>query len=316
MRDAIDGLLAKHHDQKDLLAKVDAEYATLVLAASRDSNNLLHPTTKQHISRYVKHQAKLMNTSSCLNTSPEKLLETQELWHHLTEGSETVCVPVVTLPPAPVNPPSSKSQEPSLTKAEIENLVKELVQKQQQQQQQQQQQPVPKKIRNCLACGQPKSRYLGDGSSIHFFYQAGKVKYFYCSTKMHRTYVAEGLTDPRMEFLDFAATPFFKRELEAAKQRSAESRQVTEERGKRKAMEQLPTGRLCRFCHKPIKQGPGGRHTHTGFPGVTGKYVYCPSKVFHLYQSEGMTSEMSWEEFCQSPFYETEKKRWVAEKGR
>ncbi len=97
----------KYHGQKDLLNQVDAEYAALVQAASRDPNSLLHPTTKQHISRYVKHLAKMTNTSSSLNTSSEKLLETQQLWHHLTEGSETVSVPVVTLPPAPVNPPSN-----------------------------------------------------------------------------------------------------------------------------------------------------------------------------------------------------------------
>ncbi|XP_058611963.1 uncharacterized protein LOC131527121 [Onychostoma macrolepis] len=122
MRDSIDGLLAKYHGQKDLLTQVDAEYAALVQAASRDPNSLLHPTTKLHISRYVKHLAKMTNTSSSLNTSSEKLLETQQLWHHLTEGSETVSVPVVTLPPAPVNPPSNKPQEFPLTKGEIEQM--------------------------------------------------------------------------------------------------------------------------------------------------------------------------------------------------
>ncbi|XP_026121870.1 uncharacterized protein LOC113104367 [Carassius auratus] len=167
MRDSIDGLLAKYHGQKDLLTQVDAEYAALVQAASRDPNSLLHPTTKQHISRYVKHLAKITNRSSSLNTSSEKLLETQKLWHHLTEGSETVSVPVVTLPPAPVNPPSNKPQELPLTKGEVEQMVKEIVEKQQQQQ------PVTKRTRNCLACGQPKSRYLGDGSSIHFFISLG-----------------------------------------------------------------------------------------------------------------------------------------------
>ncbi len=136
MRDSIDGLLTKYHGQKDLLTQVDAEYAALVQAASRDPNSLLHPTTKQHISRYVKHLAKMTNTSSSLNTSSEKLLETQQLWHYLTEGSETVSVPVVTLPPAPVNPPSNKPQEFPLTKGEIEQMVKEIVEKQQQQQQQ------------------------------------------------------------------------------------------------------------------------------------------------------------------------------------
>lgn len=252
----------------------------------------------------------MTNTSSSLNTSSEKLLETQQLWHHLTEDSETISVPVVTLPPAPVNPPSNKPQEFPLTKGEIEQMVKEIVEKQQQQQ------PVKKRTRNCLACGQPKSRYLGDGSSIHFFYQSENVKYFYCSTKVYQMYAAEGLTNPRMPFADFAETPFFKRELQAAKQRSAEARQVMEERRKRKTMEQHPTGRLCRFCHKPLKQGPESPHIHTGFPGVAGKYVYCPARVFSLYQTEGMTHEMTWGEFCQSSFYEAERKRWAAEKGK
>ncbi|MEQ2219907.1 hypothetical protein XENOCAPTIV_028722, partial [Xenoophorus captivus] len=63
MRDAIDQLMAKHHGQKDFLAKVDAEYAAVIQAASRDPNSLLHPTTKQHISRYVKHMIKMTNTS-------------------------------------------------------------------------------------------------------------------------------------------------------------------------------------------------------------------------------------------------------------
>ncbi|MEQ2218560.1 hypothetical protein XENOCAPTIV_005019, partial [Xenoophorus captivus] len=106
MRDAIDQLLIKHHGQKDFLCKVDAEYAACVQASLKDPNSLLHPTTKQHISRYIKHLAKMENTKSSLNISPEELLETQQLWHHLTEGSETVSAPVVTIPPATVNPPS------------------------------------------------------------------------------------------------------------------------------------------------------------------------------------------------------------------
>lgn len=188
-------------------------------------------------------------------------------------------------------------------------MVKEIVATRQQQQQ-----PGKKITRSCLACGQPKSRYLGDGSSVHFFYQSGEVKYFYCSRKVHQMYAAEGLTNPRLSFADFAATPFFNRELEAAKQRSAESKKVLEDRKKRKAKEQHPSGRLCRFCHKPIRQGPESPHVHTGFPGVPGKYVYCPSKVLSLHQANGMSQEMTWEEFSQSPFYEAEKIRW-AEKG-
>lgn len=128
---------------------MDAEYAACVQTSSKDHNSLLHPTTKQHISRYVKHQAKMINTKSSLNISPEKLLETQNLWHHLTEGSETVSVPVVSIPPATVNPPCINSQDAPLTKAQVEQMVKEIVQ----QQQQKDQQPVKKKTRNCLACG-------------------------------------------------------------------------------------------------------------------------------------------------------------------
>ncbi|XP_014848132.1 PREDICTED: uncharacterized protein LOC106921156 [Poecilia mexicana] len=301
MRDKIDQLLQKHHGQKDCLVKVDAEYAVCVQASQKDPNSLLHPTTKHHISRYVKHLAKMKNTKSSLNISPEKLLETQQLWHHLTEGSETVSVPVVTIPPATVNPPTIKPQDAPLTKAQIEQMVKEIVQ---QQQQQKDQQPMKKRTRNCLACGQPKSRFQGDGSSVHFFYQSAEVKYFYCSQKVYQTYVAEGLSDPRMSFSDFADTPFFARELEAAKQSSAELRWVMEERGKRKAKEEQPAGRLCRFCHRPLKQGPNSSHVHTGFPGVNGKYIYCPAKVLSLYQSQGMKGEMTWGEFSQSSFYE------------
>uniref|UniRef100_A0A1A8DQX6 Uncharacterized protein n=1 Tax=Nothobranchius kadleci TaxID=1051664 RepID=A0A1A8DQX6_NOTKA len=220
MRETIDQIVAKHRGQKDFLTKVDAEYAVLVQAASRDPNSLLHPTAKQHRSRYIKHLAKMTNTSSSLNTSSETLLETQRLWHNLTEGSETVAVPVVTIPPATVNPPRIKAQDPPLTKTEIEKMVKDIVQKHQEQQQ-----PAKKRTRNCVACGQPKSRFRGDGSSVHFFYQSGEVKYFYCSVKVHQTYAPEGLTDPRMPFVDFANSPFFMRELEAAKLR----KQVMEE---------------------------------------------------------------------------------------
>lgn len=274
MREAIDSLIAIHQGSKDFLQRVDRDYAGLVQAAARDPNSLLHPTTKQHISRYIKHCAKRTNTSTSLNTSPEKLLETQQLWQHLTAESETKSVPVVTLPPAAVNPPASDPQEAPLTKAAIEEMVRDIVQKQtalQQQQQQQQQQQSAKKTRNCLACGQPKSRFQGDGSSIHFFYQSGEVKYFYCSVRIHQLYAAEGFTDPRMPFVDFADTPFFARELEAAKVRSAEARRLAELWKKRKAEEQQPTGRLCTFYRKPLKQGPDSPHVHHWFRGVVGK---------------------------------------------
>lgn len=151
---------------------------------------------------------------------------------------------------------------------------------------------------------------------IHFFYHGGDVKYFYCSKKVFDTYSAEGLTNPRMPFEDFAETPFFQRELEASKQRAADTKRVIEERSKRKSVVEHPTGRLCRFCHLPLKQGPNSPHIHTGFPGVAGKYIYCPAKVFSLYQAQGMSAEMSWRDFQQSPFYEAEKQRWIEEKKK
>ncbi|TWW53811.1 hypothetical protein D4764_0159570 [Takifugu flavidus] len=97
MKDAIDSLLQYHHGDKDILRLVDPDYADMVHRSAADPNSLLRPTTRFHISRYVKHLAKLLNTSSSLNTSPEKLLETQQLWCSLTEGSKTTSVPVVTM---------------------------------------------------------------------------------------------------------------------------------------------------------------------------------------------------------------------------
>uniref|UniRef100_A0A1A8CI31 Uncharacterized protein n=2 Tax=Nothobranchius kadleci TaxID=1051664 RepID=A0A1A8CI31_NOTKA len=206
MKEAIDDLLQKHHGDKEMLKLVDQEYAAIVHRAAADPNSLLHPTTRLHISRYVKHLAKLLNTSSSLN---------------------------------------------------------------------------------------------------------GPVRYFYCSQKVHQSYAAEGLSNPKMSFEDFSATDFFQRELDATK------RQVQEKtEKKRQRTESAPAGRLCRFCHMELKQGPNSPHIHTGFPGVAGKYIYCPSKVFALYQSQGMVKEMSWKEFSKSPFYEVEKQRWVEEKNK
>ncbi|KAK0139495.1 hypothetical protein N1851_023778 [Merluccius polli] len=95
----------------------------LVQRSCWDPNSLLHPTTRQHISRYVKHVAKLKNASTSLNTSPEKLLETQQLWQSLT--AEEVSVPVTTLPPAVVNPPAvNPSQSATTNQIEIERVVR------------------------------------------------------------------------------------------------------------------------------------------------------------------------------------------------
>ncbi|TWW62854.1 hypothetical protein D4764_04G0015010 [Takifugu flavidus] len=86
MKDAIDSLLQYHHGDKDILRLVDRDYADMVHGSAADPNSLLRPTTRFHISRYVKHLAKLLNTSSSLNTSPEKLLETQQLWRALRKS--------------------------------------------------------------------------------------------------------------------------------------------------------------------------------------------------------------------------------------
>ncbi|KAK7944623.1 hypothetical protein WMY93_000351 [Mugilogobius chulae] len=132
-----------------------------------------------------------------------------------------------------------------------------------------------------------------------------KQQYFYCSTKVFNTYGAEGLTDPRMPFKDFVATEFFQRELEATRQRVEERQQQ-----KRKREESPAPGRKCRFCKLELKQGPNSPHIHTSFPGLPGKYIYCPAKVFSAYREQGMEREMSWRQFQQSPFYEKEKERW------
>ena len=184
--------------------------------------------------------------------------------------------------------------------------------KQQQQQQQQQQQPQKKRqTKTCRACGQPKSQYETDGSSIHFFHQQGPVRYFYCSRRVHQIYAAEGLSDPTMPFEDFSQTEFYQRELEATRKRVEDMKDK-----KRKRPESQHKGHLCRFCHLELKQGPNSPHIHTGFPGVAGKYIYCPSKVYSLYRNKGMTKEMTWTEFQESPFYEAERQRWVEGKNK
>ncbi|KAK2861055.1 hypothetical protein Q7C36_005221 [Tachysurus vachellii] len=151
MKEAIDSLLNKHHGKKDMLKLVDQEYAAMVHSSCTDPNSMLHPTTRLHISQYVKHLAKL------------------QLWHSLTEGSETASVPVVTLHPAVVHPPAPAQTTP-LTPESLEKIVEGIMERQQQQQQQPEQR---KQTKMCLACGQPKSRYENDGSSVHFFYQQG-----------------------------------------------------------------------------------------------------------------------------------------------
>lgn len=189
-------------------------------------------------------------------------------------GSDTVSVPVTALPPAVVNPPSLSTQDIPLTKDE--RMVLGILEKQQPQLDgpQQEQWKQQKQTKTCISCGQAKSQYRKNGLSVHFFYQRGQVRYFYCSTKVFQTYGAEGLTNPKMYFDDFASTEFFQGELKATKER------VAQKKTKTKSADLQPSRHMCRFCHLQMKQGPNSPHIHTGFPGVTGKYVYCPAKVF------------------------------------
>ncbi|XP_051780669.1 uncharacterized protein LOC127527089 [Erpetoichthys calabaricus] len=207
MKEATDNLINKYHGQKDLLKLVDHDYAAMVQKSCRDPNTMFNPTTRVHIDRCMKYLAKMKNVSSSLNTSQEKLIETQRLWHSLTEGSHTAHVPVVTMSPAIVHP-SSPFPVITLSQDSIEKIVHEFLEKQQKQQQQHHQQPQihKKRTKSCLSYGQPKSRYENDGSSVHFFYQQGLVRYFYCSNKVFKMYGSEGLTDPKMQFKDFAET--------------------------------------------------------------------------------------------------------------
>uniref|UniRef100_G3NDM5 Uncharacterized protein n=1 Tax=Gasterosteus aculeatus TaxID=69293 RepID=G3NDM5_GASAC len=138
----IDLLLNKHREQKDMLKLVDQDYAALVHNSCTDPNSMLHPTTKLHVLQYVKHLSKLLNTSSSLNVSPEKLQERQKLCHSLTEASETTSVQVVTMSVAFVHPPPPVQM---LTQASIEKIVPNIMEKQQQHKQEQQQQPGQKK---------------------------------------------------------------------------------------------------------------------------------------------------------------------------
>eukprot|EP00066_Takifugu_rubripes_P030700 XP_011619966.1 PREDICTED: uncharacterized protein LOC105419909 [Takifugu rubripes] len=187
-----------------------------------------------------------------------------------------------------------------LTQDSIEKIVQGILEMQQQQHRPEQKM---RRTKTCLACGQPKSRYGTDGSSIHFFCQQGPVRYFYCSRKVHQTCAAEGLSDPRMPFEQFAASAFFQRELEATKKR-------VEEKARRQRLGSQPPDRLCRFCHLTLKQGPNSPHIHTGFPGVAGKHIYCPSKVYSLYRDKGMARERTWKEF------EAERRRWMKERTK
>ncbi|KAI9530475.1 hypothetical protein NQZ68_004493 [Dissostichus eleginoides] len=195
MKQAVDNLLNKHHGQKDMLKLVDKDYAALVLDSCTDPNSMLHPTTKHRICQYVKHLSKLLNTSSSINISPEKLQERQVLWHSLTEGSETTNVPVVTMPVAVFNPtppvqtpatppvqtpatppvqtpatppvqtpatPPVQTPATPLTLEHVENFVRNIMANQQQQQQQQQQ------SQSQLYCQNYYMRYTSRNLEISF----------------------------------------------------------------------------------------------------------------------------------------------------
>ncbi|KAJ4918821.1 hypothetical protein JOQ06_022162 [Pogonophryne albipinna] len=223
-----------------------------------------------------------------------------------TPATPPVQTPATPPVQTPATPPVQTPATP-LTLEHVENIVRNIMANQQQQQQQQKK----KQTKRCLSCGQPKARFENDGSSIHHFYMHGTVRYFYCSTKVFKAYGAEGLTGPKMPFRDFAETAFFPRELEAMKQRVEARVQL-----KRKNTEPEHKGRKCGFCRKEVKQGPNSPHIHTGFPGVAGKYVFCPARVLSLYRDQGMEKKMTWKNFKESAFYEAEKKRWEAEKGK
>ncbi|XP_056444346.1 uncharacterized protein LOC130380943 [Gadus chalcogrammus] len=232
MRAAIDGLLAKHHGAKALLKRVDEEYAAMVQRACTDPNSLLHPTTGQHISRYVKHLAKLKNTSSSLNTSPEKVLETAAVAEFDHRQQNSVCTRHS--PASCDRQPSSCGSPPeeSLSRATVEKIVSEILQKQQQQPRQERKVP-----RNCLSCGQPKSR-----------------------------------------------------ELEAVKRRSAAVEEGGRGGGQSESLQcSFQQGRLCRFCHQPLKQGP----VSPSCPClvsliIPGNYILLPfPECCHLYKDKG-----------------------------
>ncbi len=84
---------------------------------------------------------------------------------------------------------------------------------------------------------------------------------------------------------------FFKSELEDTKKH-------VEEKGhqKRKRPETGHVSHLCRCCKMELKRGPNSPHIHmfsppTGFPGIAGKYVHCPDKVFFVYQPQNMQKD-------------------------
>ncbi|GAA6082646.1 uncharacterized protein LOC116715905 [Tachysurus ichikawai] len=74
--------------------------------------------------------------------------------------------PAVIYPPAP-------AQTAPLTSQSLEEIAEGIMERQQQQQKQQPEQR--KQTKTCLACGQPKSCYENDGSSVTFFFFINKA---------------------------------------------------------------------------------------------------------------------------------------------
>lgn len=60
-----------------------------------------------------------------------------------------------------------------------------------------------------------------DLPSTIFFYHRGPVPYFYCSKKIHQSYAAEGIGNPKMPFEEFVQSEFFQREPDATSADSA-----------------------------------------------------------------------------------------------
>ncbi|MEQ2173132.1 hypothetical protein GOODEAATRI_028772, partial [Goodea atripinnis] len=113
-----------------------------------------------------------------------------------------------------------------------------------------------------------------------------------------------------MPFADFACTPFFRRELEAAKQRSTASQQVRKERETRRLRRNIPLGG-CADSATGLSNKDQTVNMYTPVFLVWQENIFIVLlKFFSLYQAEGMTREMTWAEFCQSSFYEAEKRRW------
>ncbi|TWW53181.1 hypothetical protein D4764_0104310 [Takifugu flavidus] len=191
MKDAIDSLLQYHHGDKDILRLVDQTTQTWSIASGKAVEH-------QFFSEHQPREAPGDSTAVVLLDRGEQ--NNQRSCSHHGDG----CCHSSAALPTP------------LTQDSIEKIVQGILEMEQQQQRPEQKM---RQTKPCLACGQPKSLYGTGGSSIHFFYQQGPVRYFYCSRKVHQTYAAEGLSDPRMPFEQFAASEFFQRELEATKKR-------------------------------------------------------------------------------------------------